>query len=50
MLARSKLWSKGLTTVPNEVEMLLGLNNRDYVERIYKDNKVAVEKASTSSR
>ena len=50
MLARSKLWGKGHTTVPNEVRKLLDLNNGDHIEWIYEDGKVVVKKASTSNR
>ena len=50
VLARSKLWGKGHTTIPKEVRKLLDLNNGDYVEWIYEDGKIVVKKAPTSIR
>jgi len=46
VLAKSKLWGKGHTTVPSEVRKILNLRNGDYIEWIYENGKIVVRKAS----
>jgi len=47
LLARSRLWGKGHTTVPSEVRKILNLGKGDYIEWLYEDGKIVVKKAST---
>ncbi len=44
VLARSKVWHNGRTTIPKEVRAVLGINDGDQIEWVLENGEIKVRK------